>query len=1035
MKEYNHTILFKVLIIIQLIIFGNITINAATQDSVCDVKTLSELMKTQTLQLRKTRDRLVSLIKGEKNTTDEFDISAIFSIDIEDNNLVKNRVQELKANKIPVFEEQYPRCLGIKKELSNSFNEFGALEQKVIQLKINFLEMPLKQRQILVKLSQKTIDPTEIRKQFETEQYNALKEKSLALESRLFAEKLLQTQTSENRDDLKIISEQILLISEQREKTANKTFLLSQYYEKRVNEFTTYNKNLRDHAEKLAKKSDLDILIKEYRNLIILWRTIVDMGIKSMDWPEIKTDEQPGEIPKLLKKEDFSNAEKYFSAYSESYQQLSKNHQKLSNTMKERQQKLINKYFIILIDASNLRSEYIKYLSHYNKVDLFPLNRKYLGDLTREIQVVPYKFFAIGLTRIVEFKHNLTEGFKGIWIIIKDLLAIVLMICTPFVLFYAIKFLTGYIEKLRKKLITGRKPHFMSIKISLWLKNLSPYLPYGAAYISIEIADSLLRKTFFEELTAFLPYFRIIIFYRIFIIFFKAALRRFLFRSKTLSLWQYETKINKTAKATGLFLFIVLSILYAAESTVGRAFIYSLVSNILYTIGFLILLISSYAWRNEIASVIESSTEKNIGKKVADICRGPGGFFLALPLLVLVLFKYILRSIMSGLLNLDLAKKLSARLLRKQMEAAGAKIQTTDIDTLPDEYRELFSFGIPKEPDIWIKPHSGDFEQCIDLIKKWVSGKSAETTIAIYGEKGIGKSSLMELISQEAQEFTVKKIIVPPKLTTEESILSFFGKLFNFDLGDNIEKLLEWDKQAEKTLLLLDDAQNLFLAEINGFQGFKTFLKMINLDLENLFVCSTFNIYSWLFLDSVFGRNKYFRNIMEMSPWTEDDILQLIMTRNNKSAYTLKYDPVITASTLYSENDTMVNSDRKFFRLLWELSDGNPRTAIYSWLTCVTPVGNTLNVSLPREPEGQIFKDLQPDALFIYASLVKHENLTIAEASRTTELPEGLVEYAFKVGLEREFLYRSENGRFRVNPGWHGTVVNFLRDRNLLYVN
>ena len=61
--------------------------------------------------------------------------------------------------------------------------------------------------------------------------------------------------------------------------------------------------------------------------------------------------------------------------------------------------------------------------------------------------------------------------------------------------------------------------------------------------------------------------------------------------------------------------------------------------------------------------------------------------------------------------------------------------------------------------------------------------------------------------------------------------------------------------------------------------------------------------------------------------------------------------------------------------------------------------------------------------------------LTIEEAARTTELPIGPVEYAFKVGIERDFLYRSEKGRYRVNPWWHVTVVNFLQDRNLLYVN
>jgi hypothetical protein len=46
-----------------------------------------------------------------------------------------------------------------------------------------------------------------------------------------------------------------------------------------------------------------------------------------------------------------------------------------------------------------------------------------------------------------------------------------------------------------------------------------------------------------------------------------------------------------------------------------------------------------------------------------------------------------------------------------------------------------------------------------------------------------------------------------------------------------------------------------------------------------------------------------------------------------------------------------------------------------------------------------------------------------------------MLEYAVKIGMERDFLYRSEKGRYRINPSYHNLVINYLIERNLLYAD
>lgn len=1004
-------------------------------NTACDPQDMRTLFSERIKELTETKQSLVKLLRGQR--LENVSVESLFSIDVLNENQAKQLIREIDAYTPTEFEKQYPECTHIKKDMASLFNRIQDLEIDISKLKKKFLKLPLSQRRTLLKLSQMRDQEALIEDDLKKEQAVALKEYRIAVESIERMKQIIsetENDESEYARNTRKLADGIVLFHKRMAEIANIKLEMSEQYERQLAQFNDYQDKINTFSHSLTKKLSLQEVEKNYKKLSSLWRTLIDMGISTEGTLDFPLDDDAIKVPKRMRENDNAD-QKLLNEYRESYTLLERRIDEIRSVLSLRRQNIIKIHYKTVTNASSIRSEYIQKLVNTELTIMDPMDHSFWMDILRELKVVPYRFISLILTRLVEFKHYLQEGISGVFAIIKALLNIIIFILIPFGVFFVIKKGTDFINEIRKKVIYEKHPSRIKIKLSLWLQTLSPYLPYLVVYASISFIDYLLEGSLVQDLSILLPYVRMYIIYRLFILFFMSILQKIVIRSRLRNIAQYELRIQKTTKIIGIYFLTVFAILYTAESTVGKALVYIILEYVFVLIGIIVFLRTVFSWRNEIANSLKNNFKSSFIHRIASAGSGIKGFILLIPLLIILTVKLSIVRISQRIFELDFAKKASARFIRRQMEVAGAKIQETDIVTLPEEYKNLFSLNVPSDPDLFINPDSGDFNKCSKIIREWENGDTDETSLAIYGEKGIGKSSLLEQLKNTDGNYIKISVSVPPKIITADDSLNFFQESLSFDFNGAVSSIRQWDEKRQKTVLYLDDAHNFFLSTIGGFQGFKVFLELINAGVKNLFVCATFNIHSWMYLDSVFGKNRYFRNILGLSLWSEDDIRSLILKRHEKSDYTLSYDPVISAGAIYSEHENLDNTDKNFFRLLWEQSDGNPRTAIYSWLTCIKPADKKLHVGLPRDPEGEIFNDLQADALFVYAAVVKHENLTTAEVINATSLPHGLVSYSLKIGLERGFLERDTSGRYRVHPGWHGTVINYLMERNLLYVN
>ncbi len=404
-------------------------------------------------------------------------------------------------------------------------------------------------------------------------------------------------------------------------------------------------------------------------------------------------------------------------------------------------------------------------------------------------------------------------------------------------------------------------------------------------------------------------------------------------------------------------------------------------------------------------------------------------------LLPLQLLQFLLQYIDQLLTDFDWYRRLSARWFRMRTKVlTDQDAQETIDEEVPLQYERWFSHEGSSEKDFPVIS-TGLLEAIRKPVDAWLSDRTDENALVVTGEKGIGKtaalSRLEKSIGEEHPEVRVYRFSVPAKTTSQEDLYKLIGDLIETDLTEGPAMLARTDEKRPPTLLILDEAQNLFLADVEHLDGWRALLNLTNVRVENLFWIVSINNQSWAYLCNVFGREYQIRNAIHAKRWSQDEIRSLILSRNHLSGYKLRYDDILLSSR-GSEAGNLRNAEQRYFSLLWDSCRGIPMTALGMWLTSVRPHGRIVTVGLPQVPGSSVLEKLGSKLMFVYAAIVTHENLTFDELLRVTNQQENVVRYALKSALDAEFIERSKDGRYRISSLWYHTVISYLARKNML---
>jgi len=751
---------------------------------------------------------------------------------------------------------------------------------------------------------------------------------------------------------------------------------------------TEFNSKVKNFRQSLIKRNNLP---SNYAQLNSYWRSLVDIT--------------PEQIAKV----------EIFGALKSSSIVIGKD---------------INEHFEKLLIIGNLRTQYLAdYKIKDSLFDLENLDQQFLLDLKREFQLIPMKVFAEFLLKIKYVKENLSLGLKGFKELFVDLFAFLLLLIVPFVTWVILRRIKG---KLKIILLDYKRNRFKSSSNYQKFRGLKILVSYGPDTVMYLLLRYLRSSE--NSLSFLFAIAEIYFLYKIVVTLCYYILSFVFDRSTPKSeAKEFEVKKKTNSKRIGYFFLTYSLIFHLIQYIVGGG-VTSLVLIILIQINIIALVfIISASWAQEIREALIKRTNDGFGQRVAKSLSSKRKWIFSLIGFIYLVWLRVSNAIMKSLERFDFVKQVSAKLFKRKLISTDS-FQETEVIKIPADYKELFDSETNDEN--FVEPNNTLLPVVEEHIDAWIKNPNEENSIAICGHKGAGKSTFINQVRNRYEgKLKIITISFDQRITSENDLIDKMYELLGLEKSDSILPLINADKEMQQTIVVLERCHNLFISHLDGFKAYKKLLEVINTRFNNIFWLATFNENSWDFLSAVYGKNEGFRFVFKIRGWSDTDIQNMILKRHKLSQYEISFDRILRAIGNY-DSESMEEAQEQFFRVLWEQSQGNPRIAVYLWLSSLTFRNNKkVYIGLPQNDGLKELATFSDNTLFVYAAIVKHENLSVSQAMRVTNLEEGIVRHSMKLGLENDILLRDDRGQYTFFVRYNFRVINYLKKKNLIIGN
>lgn len=993
---------------------------------------LRSALSIQQEKLAKLKSGLEDFMAGKAAT--DIPLNALFMIDLTDANAVARRVEELRQETSPAkgnikLQDPFLSCALSVAELRSSADQVIALQRDISDLRLYFLSLPPEKRSALLNPQMEATAQANTVTQLQEEHSSALEEQQQAAKSLARMEQ--QVLTAENGSAGDLIAERAELERTRSELTALQVKWVSDL-EQQAAFYQETSEKLAEIAKFLLIPESTEALKTEYEKSVTIWRTLVDKTHKVVSSRYALTLQPLPKYPDRIlgKIGDTAEARQYASAYADT-RAFRKSLQEKIDT---RLQGSVDRHYRVLLQSGEIRSQLLNLLLDRGDSSAVAASSALFQDIRREFTIIPYRWTATFYLRSLDIRRRLNQGWEGWAETAANFAALVVFFIIPWVIWVWTQRLSIQLNQLRGKLVRQSRIHPRASHLAVAIQKFLPYSTWLAMLLAVYIAQKPLVLTVFSELALLLPYFRYYIYYRLFRQLMQCNFIWVNQHIRAAKLWNLRRQVDVAARVIGLSMLLIFSLLTAIESLIRRGLIYHFANRAMLDLGLLIAMGLAYQWRGVIGAGLAKLIPGTIGEQMAKVCNGRWGLVLAIPAFFILLLLLLVRELASWSRHFEITKRIAAEVFRYKLESAINKADMAEFAPPPDEYRQAFARTGTVAAEQLVEPDIPCMGEIRGLLKNWAQEAGLLHSLAIVGHKGTGKTCLLEYLERNAPAERIVRCEVPAKLTSRKQVLEFFGSVIALPLGENTDALQATDPVSSKTLVLVDNAHNLFLAAQGGFEGFNALLELISRPTRKLFWCLAFNHHAWVYLNNVYARHQYFGAVVRLTPWSEQAIQELIFATHSKTGFGLSYDDIIQAVGSEINSEHIIYIENRFFSLLRQQSRGNPRLAIHLWLTALRLIGDkSLQVGLPEEPETDILSALPEDALFVFASIARHENLTLPQAVAATQLQESVVRYVLDMGVHMNLLDCEENRIYRLAVLYQYPLIHYLQAKHCLY--
>jgi hypothetical protein len=431
-------------------------------------------------------------------------------------------------------------------------------------------------------------------------------------------------------------------------------------------------------------------------------------------------------------------------------------------------------------------------------------------------------------------------------------------------------------------------------------------------------------------------------------------------------------------------------------------------------------------WRDEI--FLRLSERKDLPQWVDRLrhrTTGIAGFVSAALGGAYLLVQGVLRRLLRVLSTFDLGKRVLAYFFRREV-AKQSERQRSLAAGRPISL-ELAQRLLERGDRVLDKVGEDELQALVTLSRSVERG-----TGALIGERGSGKTRLLERLEAQLGDAVLR---VDCPRGGFEGLLREFARTLGLPGGAeaNAETIGRALTDSPAEVVAIDNYHRLTLPAIGGLDEIDRLLSLeASVDPEISWIISIDSA-AWQYIRRLRSDLLLAHQIVELRPWTDDQIGELIEARNGAAGISPDFDELVLPAHL-NENDFEGDESTQsgFYRILWDSARGNPEVALRLWIQSLAVLEDgRLAVRLFPPASYDELERLDPLMLFGLRAILRLELATADELRSSLRISEAQVGEILRSALNMGLIERVDD-RYWVPWRWYRPLSTVLRRRNLM---
>lgn len=490
-----------------------------------------------------------------------------------------------------------------------------------------------------------------------------------------------------------------------------------------------------------------------------------------------------------------------------------------------------------------------------------------------------------------------------------------------------------------------------------------------------------------------------------------------------------ETKGSLNLRSLRLaigWLLLLLLLLNFAEGLAGKGTIYEWVWLCFKILAIPLLLLLLSWWRPEVFRMLDKEpTLPPWVERTSHERSGLKSYLGTVIGIVYLILNWLRQQVLRGITSFEGGRVLVASLT--QLEAARASEQEEkgkDENPIPATLiKELLL-----NDDHVIDSIAA---QELSILEEYVSaGRSG--IAAIISSRGGGKSLLLQRVAMKTDNTSVI-FDCPP------GGYSAFYRAFTAAIGLEGEDLLPkiiGDRLEESGIRMvgIDNIHRLSRPVFGGLRDLDRVADLINSIEAEVFWILTIDRSAWQYISCIQAQKLFLEEALELPLWNESQIRELIEQRVTRAGVDIDYSR-LTLPRQYDDIYFETLEERNqagYYRILWNVSDGNPVFALRMWVDSLsmTQAGNIV-AHIPQPLPTKKLEHLNISGLLVLRAIIQMGMAARRDIIESLKLPEAEVAAAIRFAISNGWI-EERYGYYLITWDWYLNIRRVLARQNLM---